>query len=70
MPCMGPSMPNDNEIDQVTDQVMQFLKEKHRVQGMEKEFHTGFTARIRAKDRAQLREAIKSLLDSRNCEEF
>jgi len=70
MPCMGPSMPDDKEIDQVTDEVLRFLKEKHRVHDMPKEFHTGFTEENRAKEKTKLREAIKSLLDGRNCEEF
>jgi hypothetical protein len=63
-------MPDDKEIDQVTDEVMQFLKEKHRVHDMPKEFHTGFTEQNRAKERAELREVIKSLLYGRDCEEF
>ena len=70
MPCMGPSMPDDKEIDSVTNEVLQFLKEKHRVHGMEKQFHTGLTAKNRAEDVSVLREAIKKLLDGRNCEEF
>ena len=70
MPCMGPKMPGDKEIDQITDEVLQFLKEKHRVHDMPEEFDTGFTEQNRAKERAKLREAIKSLLVGRNCEEF
>lgn len=63
-------MPDDKEIDAVTDEVMAFLKEKHKVQDMEEQFHTGLTKEIRAKDKAQLREAIKALLEGRNCEEW
>ena len=70
MPCMGPSMPDDKEIDQVTDEILQFLREMHRVHDMPTPFHTGLTAKNRAADRAKLREAVKILLESRNCEEF
>ena len=70
MPCSGPSMPDDSEIDAVTDEVLEYLRQKHRVHDMPKEFHHGFTAKNRAEDRAKLRIAIKALLDGRNCEEW
>jgi len=70
MPCSGPSMPDDSEIDAVTDEVLEYLRKNHRVHDMPKEFHTGFTAKNRAEDRTKLREVIKALLDGRNCEEW
>ena len=70
MACTGPSMPDDKEIDSVTDEVMNFLKEKHRVHGMEEIFHHGLTKKNREREKSLLRVAIKELLDGRNCEEF
>ena len=70
MPCMGPSMPDDKEIDSVTKEVLQFLKEKHRVHAMGIQFHHGFTKQNRAEETEVLRMAVKKLLDGRNCEEF
>ena len=68
MACTGPSMPDDKEIDQVTDEVLQFLKEKHRVHGMDERYT--FMRESRAKERLLLRESIKDLLVGRNCDEF
>lgn len=68
MPCTGPSIPDDKEIDQVTNEVLQFLKEKHRIHFMEERF--SFTKESRAKERLMLRESIKDLLVGRNFEEF
>jgi hypothetical protein len=67
---MGPSMPDDKEIDRVTDEVLQFLREMHRIQTMPIPFPTGINTKNREADRAKLREAVKILLESRNCEEF
>ena len=65
MPCTGPGMPTDKEIDTVTEEVMAFLKEKHHVHSMPKEYQIN-----REKDKVALREAIKVILENRNCEEF
>lgn len=70
MPCTGPGLPGDSEIDMATDDVLAFLKLKYRVHDMPKEFHTGFTEKNRAEDKAKLREVIKELLIGRNGEEF
>jgi len=70
MACSGPMMPGNKEIDQVTDEVLQFLNTKHRVHDMPKEFHHGFTTQNRKEERAKLREVIRLLLEGRNCEEW
>jgi len=72
MPCMGPHMPDDKEIDSVTEEVLQFLKEKHRVLETEKSFYAGLTLveNSRTEMKKSLRAVIKKLLVDRNCEEF
>jgi hypothetical protein len=70
MPCTGPMMPGDEEVDRVTDEVMQFLKEKHGIHSVSEKFFTCSTEENHLKDRAKMREVIKSLLHLRNCEEF
>ena len=68
MSCTSPSLPDDKEIDQVTDEVLQFLKEKHRVHEADERYT--FMRESRAKERLLLRESIKDLLVGRNCDEF
>lgn len=69
MPCMGPTMPDDKEIDQVTEEVLDFLRQKHRVHRMEGRLQR-LVEPSRQTEKESLREAVKQLLRGRNCEEF
>lgn len=69
MPCMGPMMPTDKEIDKVTKEVMEFLRKKYRVHSKNPTL-AKLIQPSRDREKASLRQSVKLLLVGRNCEEF
>lgn len=70
MPCMGPTMPGEEEIDTVTTEVLNFLKEKYAVFTMPEDFIGKSFLDVRNKTISQLKEAIKQILIQEACEIF
>lgn len=67
MPCMGPSEPTENHVDKVTQEVVQFLREKYCILD---DSGIGGLEKSREKTLLKLREAISDVLFQDSCEKF
>lgn len=67
MPCMGPGEPTADEVEKVTQDVLEFLRTKHNLLP---EKTTAWVSNTRPKVIEQLRTAIKEVIFQQYCEEF
>lgn len=78
MPCMGPSGPTEEEVNQATDAVLELLKDKFEVWDIDlnnlDQGFSGWYNNIHSKNRnkaiAQLRAAVYEILWQDACEKF
>lgn len=70
MPCTGPAMPTEEEVTDVTNDVISYLREKHNIFMMPEKAIKPHGQFNRLKGLGELRLAIKEMMKQTACEEF
>lgn len=70
MPCSGPRMPLDSEIDEVTEDLMEYFKHTYGATVYDKTYGVGTATNPRYNPKNILRAAVQAILDTDAIESF
>ena len=69
MACMGPTY-SENEVDEIYEKVMEMLKNNYHIQDKDPHFNIENSNRLRVERNANLKNAIKLLVELDSWENF